>query len=566
MINFKNEVAKAIKELVAEMEENEIAELLEVPPNPEMGDYAFPCFKLAKIFRKAPPMIAEEIAGKISENEMFEKVVNTAGYVNFYINKAIFLEAVLKDIDKSKEDYGKSDIGAGKKVIVEYSSPNIAKPFHIGHIRSTVIGNAINNIYKFAGYETVTINHLGDYGTQFGKMIVAYKLWGNEEEVKVEPIKTLLKLYIRFHEEAEINPDLEDQARDIFRRLEAGEEEIVKLWQWFKDESLKEFGRVYDMLGIKFDSYDGESFYSDKMDKILDLMNEKNLLEESEGASIVNLEEFNMASAVVTKKDGSTLYATRDLAAAVYRKETYNFDKNIYVVASQQNLHFQQIFKMLELMGYEWSKDCIHVPFGLISLAEGTMSTRAGRVVFLEDVLTKAVDQTKAVILEKGVNTDNVEEIAKQVGIGAVIFQELSNNRIKDYEFSWERTLNFEGETGPYAQYTHARACSLLRKAEVEVDTDIDYNIITTESSYELIKLLYKYKKVVEDAVNKNEPSVVTRYIITVAQAFNKFYHDEHIIVEDKNAQKARLLVVKSTKEIVASGLSLIGVHAPERM
>lgn len=566
MINFKNEIAEKINSIVEDMAVEEVIDLLEVPPNPEMGDYAFPCFKLAKIFRKAPPMIAEDIAKQIGDDSLFEKVVNMAGYVNFYINKNIFIEGILKDVNAKKDTYGSAKIGEGKKVIVEYSSPNIAKPFHIGHIRSTVIGHALNNIYKFAGYETVTINHLGDYGTQFGKMIVAYKRWGNEDDVRKEPIKTLLALYIRFHDEAENDPSLDEEARDVFRRLEAGEEEPVYLWQWFKDESLKEFGRVYDMLGISFDSYNGESFYSDKMDRILDMMKEKHLLKESEGATIVDLEEHNMANAVVTKKDGSTLYATRDLAAAVYRKETYNFYKNIYVVASQQNLHFQQIFKVLELMGNDWAKDCIHVPFGLISLEEGTMSTRAGRVVFLEDVLKKAVEKTKDVINEKGVTSDNVDQIAKEVGIGAVVFQELSNNRIKDYEFSWTRTLNFEGETGPYVQYTHARACSILRKATVDVDTNVDYSIISTETAFELVKLLDTFNEVVLDAANKNEPSVITRHVISIAQAFNKFYHDEHIIVEDKEVQKARLLVVSATKQVIANALSLIGIAAPERM
>ena len=498
MVDFKEEIAKIIGRAVKELSEEEIKSIVEIPQDEKMGDYAFPCFRLAKTLRKAPPMIAADIAAQISENPLFEKVEQVNAYVNMFISKEEFVKDVLTEVLTEKEDFGKSEIGGGKTVIVEFSSPNIAKPFHIGHIRSTVIGNSINKIYKALGYNVIRINHLGDYGTQFGKMICAYRHWGNREDVIREPIKTLLGYYTRFHEEVEQHPELDDEAREIFARLEHGEKEEVELWQWFRDESLKEFNRVYKMLGIEFDSYAGESFYSDKMPRIVKMLEDKGLLQESKGAQIVDLQPYGMTPALIKKSDGSSLYITRDIAAAVYRKEHYDFYKNIYVVASQQNLHFQQWIKIIELLGFDWAKDNIHVPFGLVSLEDGTMSTRHGRVVFLEDVLTRAVEQTKDIIREKGVNTDNVEETARQVGIGAVIFQELSNNRIKDYVFSWDKVLDFNGETGPYVQYTYARAASVLRNAGEEAARRAEDPLaakpeyITGESAYQLSKLIYK--------------------------------------------------------------------------
>lgn len=568
MIDFKKEIAKMLASQITEMSETEIIDMIEIPQDSKMGDYAFPCFKLAKIFRKAPPLIAQDIVAKIKEKDedLLKEVVNTNAYVNFFINPAIFIKSVLEDVYHQGDDYGKTNIGDNKKVIVEYSSVNIAKPFHIGHIRSTVIGSALKNIHQFLGYDTVAINHLGDYGTQFGKLIVAYKLWGDKEAIERNPIPELLKIYVKYHEEAEKNQDLDEEARGWFTKLESGNEEAVELWQWFRNVSLKEFNRVYDMLGIQFDSYAGESFYSDKMPQVLDSMREKGIMEKSDSAEIVDLEAFGMTPALITKKDGSTLYITRDLAAAIYRKEHYDFYKNIYVVGSQQILHFQQWMKIIELMGYEWSDDCIHVPFGMVSLDDGTMSTRHGRVVFLEDVLKKAVEKTKEVILEKNVNTELVDEVSRQVGIGAVIFQELSNNRIKDYTFSWEKTLSFEGETGPYVQYTHARACSVLRNAQQEVGLDVNYDLLVDESAFELVKEFYHFPKVVIDAAEKYEPSVVTRHIIDIAQAFNRFYHEHHIIVDDPQIQKSRLLIAYATKQVIANGLKLLGVEAPERM
>ncbi|MTI56455.1 arginine--tRNA ligase [Geosporobacter ferrireducens] len=566
MINFKKEIADLLSQKIESMSEKEISDLIEMPPNPQMGDFAFPCFKLAKAFRKAPDQIAQELAESIGEVALFEKVQNEGPYLNFFIDKTTYAKSLIENVLQQPEKFGSSDQGAGKRVIVEYSSPNIAKPFHIGHIRTTVIGHAINKIYQFLGYETISINHLGDYGTQFGKLIVAFNNWGNASEVEAEPIPALLKLYIKFHEEAEKNPSLEDEARLWFKRLEDGDEEALKLWQWFRDESLKEFNRVYEMLGIAFDSYAGESFYSDKMPRVLEIMEEKGLLKESKGAEIVDLEPYGMPPALIRKSDGSTLYITRDIAAAIYRKEHYNFDKNIYVVGAQQNLHFQQWMKIIELMGNEWAKDCVHVAFGMVALEEGTMSTRKGRVVFLEDVLTKAVERTKEIITAKSPNLENKDEIAKQIGIGAVVFQELSNSRIKDYVFSWDKTLTFDGETGPYVQYTHARACSLLRKAEVKLTDTIDYSLLSNEDAMNLIRLIQQFPGVVEDAARKYEPSIITRHIVDVAQAFNKFYHDCPIIVADHELQRSRLALVFAAKQTIQNGLSLLGVAAPERM
>ncbi|MDD6816790.1 MAG: arginine--tRNA ligase [Firmicutes bacterium] len=572
MVNFKEEISKLIAEQVQDLTAEEIQSMIEVPQDAKMGDYAFPCFKLAKTLRKAPPLIARGIAEAISGNAMFEKVEQVNAYVNMFISREEFVGDVVSAVLAEKEDYGKSNVGEGKTVIVEYSSPNIAKPFHIGHIRSTVIGNSINKIYSALGYNVIRINHLGDYGTQFGKMICAYRHWGNKEDVINEPIKTLLGYYTRFHEEVETHPELDDEAREIFTKLEHGEPEEVELWQWFRDESLKEFNRVYKMLGIDFDSYNGESFYSDKMPRFVKELEEKGLLEESQGAHVVNLEKYGLGVALITKSDGSTLYITRDIAAAVYRKETYNFYKNIYVVASQQNLHFQQWIQILELMGYEWARDCVHVPFGLVSLEDGTMSTRHGRVVFLEDVLNRAVDQTREIIKEKGVATDNIDETAKQVGIGAVIFNELSNNRIKDYVFSWDKVLDFNGETGPYVQYTYARCASVLRNAGENAVAKagqadaVKASYLTSESAFQLARLLYKLPEVIREAGDKYEPSIVTRHIVDIAQSFNRFYHDEHILVDNEEEKTAKLALVLSAKTAIRNGLALLGMEAPERM
>lgn len=564
MIDYKNSVAELISEKV-QLEKEKIYEVIEIPPEMEMGDYAFPCFILAKTFKKNPALIAKELSENINLSNNFEKVVNNGPYLNFYLNRTEFNKDVLKETYKN-DNYGKKDIGKDRNVIVEFSSPNIAKPFHIGHIRTTVIGNAINNIYDFMGFNTIAINHLGDYGTQFGMLISAYKKWGNRETIEKNPIKELLKLYIRFNKEAEEKPELNDEAREWFKKLEQGDEEAKSLWQWFKDVSLKEFNRVYEMLNIKFDSYAGESFYSDKMERVINELEEKNLLKSSEGAEIVDLEEYDMPSPLIKKSDGSTLYITRDIAASIYRKETYNFYKNIYVVASQQNLHFQQWIKIVELMGYDWAKDCVHVPFGMVSLEEGTLSTRKGRVVFLEDVLTKAVEKTKEIIEERNPDLENKDEVAKKVGVGAVVFQELYNNRIKDYTFSWNKTLSFEGETGPYVQYTYARTCSIINKAKIDIDDKVDYTLLKEDIEFEITKALYDFSNVIEDAMFKYEPFYITRYIVDLAQKYNRFYNKCPILKEEEELKKARLLITLGVNKVIKTGLNLLGIETPEKM
>lgn len=566
MQDFKAAVANCLKSKIEDLSYDEILQLIEIPPNKDMGDYAFPCFKLAKVFRKAPNLIAQDIAESIVAEGDISKVVPMGGYVNFFVNKSQLAKTVINNVLTQKNDYGKSKIGEGKNIIVEFSSPNIAKPFHIGHIRTTVIGNAIYKLYDSQGYNTIRINHLGDYGTQFGKLIVAFKKWGDKETVEKNPIKELLALYIKFHDVAKEQPELEEEARAWFVKLENGDEEAKELWTWFRNESLKEFDKVYKLMDIEFDSFAGESFYTDKMDAVIQELEEKHLLKESRGAKIVDLEEYGMPPALIQKNDGSTLYMTRDLAAAIYRKKTYDFDKCIYVVASQQNLHFQQWFKVIELMGYDWYDKLEHVNFGMVSLEDGTLSTRNGRVVFLEDVLNQAIQKTREIIESKNPDIENLDQTVKDVGVGAVIFQELSNSRIKDYVFSWDKTLSFDGETGPYVQYTHARCCSVLRKAGEEVTADINYDLLSDEDSSEVLKLIGDFNKNILVALRKSEPHIITRFVLDLAQAFNKFYHDNPILVDDAELRKARLALVEATRQTIKNALALLGMHAPERM
>jgi arginyl-tRNA synthetase len=568
-MDFKEKAAVIFTSVETELSLDEALSLIELPPSADMGDYAIPCYKFAKKYRKSPASIASEIAGKIKKSEDFEKIENTGPYVNFFVDKKHFAEKVLKQVYLEKENYGSSNIGHGRNVIVEFSSPNIAKPFHIGHIRTTIIGNSIYKIYKYLGYNTIAINHLGDYGTQFGMLISAYKKWGTPqviEAIEKNPIRELLKLYVRYNKEIEIHPEYKDEARYWFRELENGNEEAHKLWTWFRDVSLNEFGRVYDLLNIKFDSYAGESFYSDKMPAVLKELDEKGLLKDSEGAKIVELHQYGLTDAVIQKSDGSTLYVTRDIAAAMYRKKTYNFYKNIYVVGAPQKLHFQQWKKIIELMGYDWAKDCIHVMFGTVSLEDGVLSTRKGRVVFLEDVLNKSIEKTSEIIDERNHDLENKEEVAKQIGIGAVIFQELFNSRIKDYTFSWDKTLSFEGETGPYVQYTYARTCSLLHKGGINKDENVDYSILTGKESFNVIKKLEGFKEAVLVAHDKYEPFFVTRYIVGLAQEFNRFYQECPIIVDDLDVKEARLFLTKAVNTVLKKGMELLGMETPEKM
>lgn len=557
-------IADKISEQVPELERDEILRLIEIPPSFDMGDYAFPVFQLAKTYRKAPPIIAAELAEKLQDEVHFSKVESKAAYINFFLNKAEFSKIVLGEVYENAYDFGKSDMGSGKNVIVEYSSPNIAKPFHIGHIRSTVIGNAIKNIYKYLGYNTISINHLGDYGTQFGMLITAMKHWGDEEVVKADPIRELLKLYVRINAEIEEDPSLRDEARDWFRRLEDKDPEAVRLWTMFREESLKEFEKVYGMLNIEFDHYTGEAFYSDYMDAVIDELEIKGVTKESEGAEIVDLEPYGMPPMLIKKSDGSTIYATRDITAAIYRKKTFDFYKNIYVVGSQQNLHFSQLFKVLDLMGYDWAYDCVHVAFGMVSLEEGTLSTRKGNVVFLEDVLKKATEGIYEIIKDR--NVEDKEKLAEEIGVGAVIFQELFNDRIKDYVFDWDKTLSFEGDTGPYVQYTHARISSLLEKGEFNTEDAVDFSLLETEEELDILRLLYSFQDVIIDAHEKYQPYYVTRHVVDLAKAFNKYYNSTSINVEDLELKKARLALSYGTKIVLHNGLEMLGMSVPEKM
>lgn len=560
---FKDRVIDLLDDSVPELERDVIESSIETPPDVKLGHFAFPCFKLAKIYRNAPNKIALELKDKIGSVDFLERIEAVGPYLNFFIAKPAIAEYVLSHILQEKETYGSSKMGNGKKVLVEFSSTNIAKPFHIGHIRSTVIGNVLRNIYRFLGFDTVAINHLGDYGTQFGMAIAAYKRWGDEETIAKDPIREILKLYVRFNEEAEKNPTLQDEARDYFRKLESGDKECVEIWQWIRKISLEEFMRVYNLLGISFDSYAGESFYSDKMCEVIDLLNEKHLLVESEGALVVDLSEDHMPPAIVQKADGGTIYLTRDLAAAIYRKRHYHFDKNLYVVASQQNLHFKQLFRVLELMDYDWAKDCEHIAFGMISMEDGAMSTRKGRVIFLEDVLNQSIEKTKSIIEERNPNLPNKDEVARQVGIGAIVFQELFNNRIKDYTFVWDKTLNFEGETGPYVQYTYARASSIIASEQL---SPFDSSVLIDDAETELLMELYGFPMAIVDAMEKNEPFYITRQIVEIAKKFNRFYVHCPIRNAQEEIKKARLALTEATRIVIRTGLSILGIEAPERM
>ncbi len=567
---MKSKIIDLLAQNVEGLSIEDISSLIEIPPKPELGDFAFPCFRLAKTMRKAPQMIAADIRDAIGEVEYLEKIDVQGAYLNFFIKKEIFVKTMVEAA--SADNFGGSTIGEGQTICIDYSSPNVAKNFHVGHLRTTIIGNSLYKIYSKLGYNVVRINHLGDWGTQFGKLIVAYKAWGDEETVKRDGVGELMKLYVKFHDEAEKNPALNDEARAWFAKMEQGDEEALKIWQWFKDISLIEYKRTYDLLGMDFDYYLGESFYRDKTDDVVNRLTSANLLTESEGAKIVNLEDYDMAPCLILKNDGSSIYATRDLAAIFYRKDTYNFVKCLYVTGQEQKLHFAQVFKVVELLGNEWAKDqLIHIPYGLVSLEGAKLSTRSGNIIYAEDILLEAVSKVKDIILEnmekKGQDIPDVDGTAKMVGVGAVLFNDLYNQRIKDVSFSWDKLLNFNGETGPYVQYTYARCSSILRNLEnYDENAPIDYSLITDADSIDLLKEINRFPQVVVDASEKYEPSQVARFAVAVAQSFNKFYNANRINIEDTELKNARAALVKLTRSTIKSAMLLLGIECPEQM
>ena len=563
-MNNKDLVAKAVYDVVKDdLTLEQVEQLLENPKSAEHGDVAFPAFSLAKVYRKAPQQIAADLAEKI-DSANFEKIEVVGPYLNFFMNKELISKKVLQTVVKEKEHYGDSNIGNQGTVPIDMSSPNIAKPISMGHLRSTVIGNSIGFIMEKIGYQPIRINHLGDWGTQFGKLIIAYKKWGSEEAVKAEPINELLRLYVQFHEVAETEPELNEEARAWFKRLEEGDEEAIQLWQWFRDESMKEFNKIYDLLEVQFDSLNGEAFYNDKMDEIVELLEEKHLLNEDKGAEIVDLSAYDLNPALIKKSDGATLYITRDLAAALYRKRTYDFKQSLYVVGNEQSYHFKQLKAVLKEMGFDWSDDMHHIPFGLITQGGKKLSTRKGKIVLLEEVLNEAIQSAKEQISEKNPDLENKDVVAKQVGVGAVIFHDLKNDRLNTFDFNLEEVVRFEGETGPYVQYTHARAVSLLEKAGFVPSETADY-ALNDDISWEVVKLVQKYPETVLSAGEKYEPSVIAKHAIKLAQAFNKYYAHTKILADDEQ-KEARLALVYAVTVLLKEDLRLLGLHAPDKM
>ncbi|AMB98756.1 arginine--tRNA ligase [Aerococcus urinaehominis] len=565
-MDFKHELAKAIQAAVADyLSVAQIENVLEVPKHSDHGDLAFPCFVLAKSMRKAPQMIANEIVDQIDHDLIKEKQV-VGPYINFFLDESKISPVVLREVAQAGQNYGDQEIGAGENIVIDMSSPNIAKPMSMGHLRSTVIGNAIGNIVKKVGFTPVRINHLGDWGTQFGKLIVAYRKWGDEAQVKANPITELNRLYVRFHQEAEADERLDDEARAAFKSLEDGSQAEYELWQWMRAESLKEFERIYDLLGISFDSNNGEAFYNDKMDRVVDLLDEQGLLQVDQGATIVNLEKFDLNPALIKKSDGATLYITRDLAAAIYRKETYDFDQAVYVVGNEQSNHFRQLKAVLGLLGFEWAEDMHHVPFGLITQGGKKLSTRKGQVVLLEEVLNEAISLAQDQINQKNPDLANKDQVAIEVGVGAVVFHDLKNDRMNNFDFNLEEVVQFEGETGPYVQYANARAHSILRKADFNLEEALASDLILDNSeAYNVIKELNRYPEVIAQAYNKYEPSVIAKYLLQLAQAFNKYYAHVRILDQDQGLQ-ARLVLVYCLTQVLENGLNLLGVAAPDTM
>lgn len=569
MINLKNEIAKIIANAI-NMNLDEIEGYIEVPPDETKGDYAFPCFKLAKELRKAPQVIASELKEKIdSNNEILDSVEVVGGYLNFYINKNLLIQNTINEINLKGEEYGKSNIGEGKNIIVEYSSPNIAKPFHIGHLRNTLIGHSLYNMYKFLGYNTIGINHLGDYGTQFGKMIEGYKLWGQEYNIEENPIEELTKIYVRINELCKQDEKVLEACRDNFKKLEDGDKYCVEIWNKFKDLSLKEFNRIYDILGVKFDSLNGEAFYSDKMDEVVSLLEKSGKLVESEGAKIIDLEEQKLGVCMIKKSNDSTTYATRDLAAILYRARTYDFDKCLYIVAYEQNLHFKQVFEVAKLLEIDekYIKGLKHVPYGMVHLKTGKMSTREGNVIKVNDLLEEAVSRVEKIIEEKNPNMENKNENAKKIGIGAIVFSNIGTTLIKDQIFDWDVILNFNGETGPYVQYTYVRTKSVLSNVEkLPSIEDINIEQLNNKEAIKIVKLIYNFQGIVYEATEKNEPSILARYLIDLSKAYSSFYNEYKIMSDDVDEKNARVYLTYITGLVLKIGMNLLGISMPDKM
>lgn len=569
MIDYRCEIAIKISD-VTNISKEELANYIEKPKNSEMGDYAFPCFKLAKELKKAPAIIAEELKNNMDiDKNLIEKVEIVGGYINFYINKESLAREVIKEFDLKKEKYGSSNEGENKNVVIDYSSPNIAKPFHIGHLRSTVIGQSLYNIYKFLGYNSIGINHLGDWGTQFGKLIEGYKRWGKEYNIDKNPIDELTKLYVRINEECKKDESVLEECRNNFKKLEDGDKTCVELWEKFRELSLNEFQRIYDILGTKFESVCGESFYTDKMPEIVEMLEKSGKLIESQGAKVVDLEEKNMPPCIIIKSNKSTTYETRDLAAILYRARTYDFCKAIYVTSYEQILHFEQIFEVAKLldMNEKYKENLVHVPFGMVRLKEGKMSTREGNIIKLEDLLNEAVSRVEKIIEEKNPELENKKEIAKKVGIGAVIFNDLSNSRIKDEIFDWDTMLNFNGETGPYIQYIYVRTKSVLNKAGyIPKIEDVKIDNLLDKSSMEVLKLIYSFNEIVKLSISKNEPYIIARFLIDLAKAYSVFYTENQIMIENTEIKDARIYLTYMVNVVLETGANLLGIQMPERM
>lgn len=568
MVNFKKIIAEKIAKVV-ELNIEEIESYIEIPPNQEMGDYAFPCFKLAKTLRKAPPIIATELKEKIETDSNIEKIDIAGGYLNFYINKLELAKYVLEEIDLKQEKYGSNESGNGKNIVIDYSSPNIAKPFHIGHLRNTVIGSALYKIYKYLGYNTTSVNHLGDYGTQFGKMIEGYKRWGEEYDLESNPIDECMNIYVRINNLCKEDESVLEQCRENFKKIEEGDPYCVEIWNKFKSLSLKEFQKIYDLLGVTFDSFNGEAFYSDKMDEIVEILEKNNSLKESEGAKIVNLEDKGLGVCMIKKSNGSTSYATRDLAAVLYRTRTYDFDKCLYVVAYEQNLHFKQIFEVAKCL--EIPEKCLngleHVAYGMVRLTTGKMSTREGTVIKVDELLQEAIDRVQKIIDEKNPNMENREEEAKKIGIGAVIFNNVCSTIIKDQVFDWNTVLNFNGETGPYIQYVYVRTKSVLEKAGyIPNINEVKFELLQDKESLKVISTIYNFENILMSVVEKNEPSLLARYLIELSQNYSNFYNENKIIDDNKEIQNARVYLSKAVGTVLKTGASLLGIQMPDKM